>query len=284
MLALGSALVALPASALGQARRQVESAAPDVQEAPVTRNEFRAVLGLYPPALGRVLKLDPQLMTSETYLAPYPAVSAFLKQHPEVPRNPSYFLSFIDQWGNTQDPVPAQEQTRRDAINLWRNTFESLIFFAVFLTVTFTLAWLVRYVVGHRRWIRATKVQSEVHGRLLERLSSNEELLAYVQSPAGSHFLKAAPVAESAPISPMASPFGRILWSVQAGLVLASGGIGLLIIRSYVIPEVGDMLLTFGVLAVSLGAGFALASTASYMISRRLGLLEPRETTPREML
>lgn len=64
-------------------------------------------------------------------------------------------------------------------------------------------------------------------------------------------------------------------------MVLISGGTGLLIIRRYVIEEAGDMLLTLGVLAVSLGIGFGLASLASFVISRRLGLIEtPQAPSP----
>jgi hypothetical protein len=74
--------------------------------------------------------------------------------------------------------------------------------------------------------------------------------------------------------SPVSAPFSRILWSVQAGLVLSSAGIGCLIIKQHVIEEVAQLLLTLGVLGISVGIGFALAAAASYMLSARLGLLE----------
>jgi len=38
------------------------------------------------------------------------------------------------------------------------------------------------------------KVQAEAHTKLLDRLTSNDELLAYVQSSAGSRFLQSAPM------------------------------------------------------------------------------------------
>ena len=110
---------------------------------------------------------------------------------------------------------------------------------------------------------------------VLERFGSNDELVAYIQSPAGSNFLKGSPVVTDEPSGGMVSaPLGRILWSVQAGAVLASGGVGLLIVRRYIMEELGDLLLTMGGLALSLGAGFALAALASYFISNRLGLFE----------
>jgi hypothetical protein len=79
----------------------------------------------------------------------------------------------------------------------------------------------------------------------------------------------------------LSPPFGRILWSVQAGLVAAAAGIGLLVVKRYVVEEVAQMLLTLGVLILSLGIGFALAAAASYMLSVRLGLLSPARPADR---
>jgi hypothetical protein len=241
------------------------------------REELRGLLERYPPALGRVLRLDPTLMTNEAYLTPYPALAEFMARNPQVPHNASYFLNFVsvDSSSSFNRPDTPETAIRREAINMWRNTMGDFIAFMVFIVVTLSIIWLIKYLVSHRRWLRATKMQSDVHGRLLERFSSNEELLAYVQSPAGSHFLKATPMPpiESAS-SPVAAPFSRILWSVQTGLVMASAGVGCLIVKQHVIEEVAQLLLTLGVLGISVGIGFALAAAASYMLSARLGLLE----------
>src|SRR5215831_8696747 len=63
-----------------------------------TRQEFMELLGQYPPTLVWALQIDPTLMTNKEYLSPYPAVGAFLSKHPEILRNPSYFL------GNAKGP------------------------------------------------------------------------------------------------------------------------------------------------------------------------------------
>ena len=68
----------------------------DNADAERTREEFNNLLEKYPPALGRVLKLDPSLMSNPGYLAPYPGLAAFLNQHPEIVRNPEYFLERIN--------------------------------------------------------------------------------------------------------------------------------------------------------------------------------------------
>ena len=245
------------------------------QKAEDIRRAFRETMQRYPPALGQVLKLDPSLMANPAYLASYPVLVEFMKLHPEVQRYPAYFLNYVDtgyyyQRDEVQDPVL---QHQRDVMRMWENTFEGISIFFVFLTIAFGLAWAVKYFIGHRRWIRTAKVQTEVHSRLLERFSSNDELLAYVQSPAGARFLQALPSVPAENGHSVAAPISRILWSVQAGLVLACGGIGLLFIKRHVMDDVAQMMFAMGTLGVSIGIGFALAALASFVISQRLGLL-----------
>ncbi len=67
----------------------------------------------------------------------------------------------------------------------------ALTAFCIFVSL---LVWVVRTVVDHRRWLRQSRVQVEVHTKLLDRLTSNEDLLAYAQTPAGSRFLESAPL------------------------------------------------------------------------------------------
>src|SRR5688572_15120359 len=53
------------------------------QNANETRQDFYKVLEQYPPALGRVLRLDPTLMTNQPYLASYPNLAAFFARYPD---------------------------------------------------------------------------------------------------------------------------------------------------------------------------------------------------------
>jgi hypothetical protein len=240
------------------------------------RGQFRQVMSLYPPALGRVLKLDPTLMTNAQYLAPYPALAEFLKEHPEVARYPSYFLDYVPEYEYRGTPLSPEAERSRRVVDMWENVMVGLFVFALIVTISLALVTLVKHFVGHRRWLRATKIQSEFHNRLLERMGSSSEVLAYAQS-SGRDLLPSLPPVETAPA--LTAPFGRILWSVQAGVVAASVGIGLLVVKRYVMEEVAQMLLTLGVLILSLGIGFALAAAASYMLSERLGLLSTARPT-----
>lgn len=233
------------------------------------RRAFLEVLQKYPPGLGRVLRGDPTLLQNETYLAQYPALAAFLAAHPEVAHSPNFYFEHIYMPG---DPEPRDAQSQ--AIQMWRNTFESISVFVVMVFLASMLTWLVRTVIDHRRWLRLSRVQTEVHGKLLDRFSSTADLLAYAQTPAGRRFLEAAPIPVDGPRS-IGAPLGRILLSVQVGVVLAVGGLGFQFVSGRVIQEVAEGLWMIGVLALAFGIGFILSGAASYVLSRRMGLLEP---------
>lgn len=258
--------------ARGAAQAPAVPAGLDQRRADEVRDQLRRTLEQYPPTLGRVFVLDPTLMTSAEYLSTYPALAAFLQAHPEVPRHPDYFLNFIGERG-WSEPRTIDDELRQQGMSMQRQMVDGLGIAAVFLGLGFAVFSLVRLFVNHRRWIRATRLQSELNNRLFERMGSNEQLLTYLQSQAGQQ-LMATPVVVDQPASLIAAPFSRILWAVQAGIVLTSGGIGFLVIRRYVIEEAGEALLTLGVLAIAVGVGFALASVASYLLSQRFGLLE----------
>jgi hypothetical protein len=274
VLVLGSVagVLAQPATPPAEGRVIAAPVVIDGRDADELRNELRELMRQYPPALGRVFRLDPALMSNPGYLATYPALAAFFQAHPEVPRYPDFFLNFVGENG-WEAPLDAQSQIRRDALTYQYRIFEGLQIFATVCAVIFGVLWLLRLLIGHRRWLRVTRMQSDLNNRLLERLGSNEQLLAYLQSQPGQQLMATPVVGEAAATSAVA-PFSRILWAVQAGIVLTSAGLGLLVIRGYVIAEAGEMLMTLGVLAMSLGIGFALAALASYVLSKRLGLLD----------
>src|SRR5688572_12278563 len=60
-----------------------------------TREALMRILENHPPSVGRVLKLDPSLTRSESYLASYPQLRDFLAQHGEIPQNAQYYLEGV---------------------------------------------------------------------------------------------------------------------------------------------------------------------------------------------
>lgn len=242
------------------------------QDASETREEFEGILKRLPPSVGRVLRLDPSLMRNQAYMAPYPALGNFLQQHPEVVNNPGYYLENvrIELWF---PPSPRDRQS--EAVGLWRNTIEGFTILVVMLVVTSGVLWILKSVLEWRRWTRTSRVQAEVHNKLMDRFTANEDLLAYIQTPAGQRFLESAPLPLESPVRPMAAPYTRILWSMQAGVVFAAAGMGLLYVSGHVIEEVAQVLFAVGVLALAVGAGFVVSAAASFLLSQRLGLLAP---------
>jgi len=61
---------------------------------------------------------------------------------------------------------------------------------------------------------------------------------------------------------------------VQVGVVLVLGGAGLWWARGFVIDDVAQPLAVFGVLIMSLGAGFVISALVAYGLSRALGLFD----------
>ncbi len=236
-------------------------------DAEATRQALTQVLEKHPPSVGRVMKLDPSLMRNEPYLDAYPQLRDFLAEHPEIPQNAAYYLDRVrndhDGW---QPPNPQQR--------MMEGILAGLAGFTAFGVVLGTLIWLIRTSLDHRRWNRLSKIQAEVHTKLMDRFSSNDELLTYVQTPSGRRFLESGPSPLQELTPAMSAPFSRILWSVQLGAVLLVSGVGLLFLSGRAIQEAREFFYIAGCLATAIGAGFVVSAAAAYVLSRRLGLLD----------
>jgi hypothetical protein len=232
------------------------------QNAQNTRQELQNLLWQLPPSVRGVLQNDPSLMERPDYLAPYPALQAFLKQHPEVARNPAFFLGRPEDFNRSPDPL-----------EILAAILAGTGLFLAFLTLVTIVGSVAKQVVDYRRWVRQTRMQTEVHTKILDRMQSNEELLAYVQTPAGRNFLEFTP----ANVSPdPGAPLGRILWSIQAGVVLSALGLGLRFARGTVPEEVVPAFTVLGIIVMSLGLGAVISAAVAYILSARLGLLPSR--------
>ena len=239
----------------------------DLPNAENVREQLRRVMSAYPPSLRQILALDPALLQKEDYLAPYPALTVFLQQHPDVVRNPAfYFGSF----GNFDRGYTEADRK----IEVLRNTLEGITFLTGFLTVISLLYALLRQAIEYRRWRRQIQIQTEIHTKLLDRMTNNQELLAYIETSAGRRFLEApVPLIAQPPASSIA-PVARILWSVQIGIVVVAAGIGFWIARGTV--NDADLISVFqvmGSLAIAVGVGFVVSALMSWALSQRMGLL-----------
>lgn len=242
-------------------------------DADETRRQLEDVLKAYPPSLPRILKMDPTLVNNDAYLQTYPALATFLNQHPEVKHNPAFFFA---QYGDGGGYYRETAQDR--AINMWRSTIEGLTIGTVVLAIASGVIWLIKSMIDHRRWSRLSKIQTEVHNKVLDRMQSNEDLLAYIQTPAGKRFLESAPIPLESPRS-IGAPFGRILWSAQAGAVLSVLGLGITLVSYNTVEEVAPPLAAMGAIVGALGIGFLVSAVLAYALTRRFNLM-PGQNSP----
>jgi hypothetical protein len=260
-----------PAAAQTPARAEQIEVAPPSAEA--NREQLREILKQYPYTVGEILRRDPTLITRADYMASYPKLTEFLAQHPEVARNVEYYFEGYGSWGERRQLDPSFE-----ALGVLLGGLGVGFILILFACV---IIWLVRAFIQHRRWLKASQVQADVHTKLMERMTSNEELLAYVQSPAGRRFLEAAPVRPDTDSPSFSAPVGSIIWSLMAGIVLTVLGIGFRYAGAFVKDDAHDAFLVVGVIILSLGVGFIIASMMAFAVSSRLGLF-PQKAAPQE--
>lgn len=231
------------------------------------------------PMLTSVVASDPSLLGNQEYVAKTnPELAKFLAQHPEIGRNPDFYLfadihdsgpGRVDElqrrvW--TGEPEPRQDRALYETLN---EVVPMFVCFAVLLS----LGWLIKVLLANRRWNRIFRLQTETHTKLIDRFGSSQEVLNYMQTDAGKRFLEATPIAvdfereERWPVV-----MQRVLMPLTAGVILTLLGLGLLAMR-HSVPHGESALLLFGVVALMPGLGCIIAAGVTWFMARRLGLL-----------
>jgi hypothetical protein len=135
------------------------------------------------------------------------------------------------------------------------------------------VAWIVWVVTSNRRRQAIAQTQADMQAKLLDKLSTSQDLAEFLKSDQGQHLL------DSASTEP-ADPHSRILASIQAGLVLTLLGLSMLVV-SRTLSEAQEGMTVFGTMAAAVGIGFLVSSAVSYMLSRSWGLFDRRNAAPR---
>ncbi|MGA8502244.1 MAG: hypothetical protein WB683_11890 [Candidatus Sulfotelmatobacter sp.] len=137
----------------------------------------------------------------------------------------------------------------------------------VSIAIPSMFAWFAWVIFSTIRRYKIAKLQAEVQTKLLEKVGSGQELLAYAQTEAGRELLESLKVERVA-------PHGRIIGALQTGIILLFFGAALLLLRNHVSFEgESEGFVIFGTLICALGVGFALSAVASYYLSKSFGLL-----------
>jgi hypothetical protein len=257
---------------------------PNDREVAETQKELIRLLRLS-PTLTTVVSRDPSLLSNQDYVARNnPQLAAFLTAHPEVARNPDFYLFTHMNRGDGQPdealeravwPDVYRSQGRPVPFDDFMRALGPLMAFVCFLG---TLIWLIRVFLENRRWSRAFKLQSEVHGKLIDKFTSSQELGAYMETEAGKRFLEAAPIPVSIePSQRMPNAVARVLTPLQIGIVLVLLGIGLLLLR-HASPDFETAMLFFGTVVLMPGIGFIISAGITWLLAARLGLIPENPT------
>jgi hypothetical protein len=132
------------------------------------------------------------------------------------------------------------------------------------------IGYIVFTVVDGVRRRQQTRVYTEFHSKLLDRIGSAKEFGDFFNSDAGDRFLSALSSSDAG------APQLRILRSLQIGLVLLAVGIGFFILldqRAFSI-EAADGLMVMATAATAIGAAMLVSTAMSYLLSKRMGLIE----------
>lgn len=221
------------------------------------------------PRLVEILRNDSSLLSDPQLVARHnPQLARFLEEHPEVTRNPEFYL-FSQLGGLSLDKLSPRSETERE--RMLTRLLDDGGPFIVFLVILLAGLWLFSVLLENLRWKRVFRTQTDIYNKLLDRFSSNEEFLAYVRSEAGRRFLDSATLSFESHGEPLAG-IARFLLPLRMGVVLVSVGIGFEFLhRSF--GDAGTPFHVLGVIALSLGLGFVMSAVLAFGIARRFGLV-----------
>jgi hypothetical protein len=233
------------------------------------------------PTLTTVVSHDPSLLSDQDYVSRNnPQLAGFLAAHPEVARNPEFYL-FAHM--SPQDGSPDEALSREVWPEVYQGNrhtgFDELLSnlapFLAFASFLIAAIFGVRLFLENRRWSRIFKLQSDVHGRLIDKFSSSQEIAAYMETEAGRRFLEAAPIPlhmDSGQRVPNA--LARVLTPIQIGVVLVLLGVGFYMLRNSGV-EYETPMRVLAVLTLMPGIGFIISAGITWVLASRLGLMPP---------
>lgn len=234
------------------------------------------------PTLTTVVARDPSLLSNQEYVARNnPQLAAFLAAHPEVARNPDYYLfTHLNRDGGGPDealeravwPEMYRGQRERTSWDELVNDLPPTLAVGSFLLA---FLWLARLFLDNRRWTKVFNLQNQVHTKLIDKFSTSQELAAYMETDAGKRFLEAAPIPMNLGTEQrVPNAVARVLTPVQIGVVLVLLGIGLLLLR-HAGPDTETPMLVLGTVILMPGIGFIISAGITWVLAARMGLMPP---------
>ena len=270
-----SSMAAVAQSAPAQKKSLPGPVTQESKDLDTVRSELFELLWLT-PKLTKAVGADPTLLADEASVSRNnPELAEFLRSHPEVLRNPEFYLFFPPNfpgeggikvaavWSELHGGSRGPARVGPDE--------EKILAFLVFVLILAALLWIFRIVLENGKWNKLSKMQNDLYSKMLDKCGTNEELLASFRSSAGKPFFDLAAIEPRS-----ANPLNRVFLPLQLGIVLTLAGGGLLSFL-YARAEDARLFLGLGTLVFMVGIGLIISAAASYFLARHLGLLPRRD-------
>jgi len=140
--------------------------------------------------------------------------------------------------------------------------YESMVMIITFPLLIAFWAWIVWIILEWRKMGQKSKLQSKI----VDKFTTVQEFNDFLQSQEGNKFLNFLKFNGL-------TPKGKILSSMSKGVILTALGISLVIIGQIFTEEM-KYFLAFGIVSISLGVGFLIATFISYTLSKKWGIMD----------
>lgn len=150
------------------------------------------------------------------------------------------------------------------------NGFLENLVAAVFgVVLIICVAWIIINITRTLKQRANTRTRADIYNRLIDKFGTAPEFITFLQSDAGLRFI------EENTVEP-ASPVGRILTSMQIGIVLSLLGLGLLFIagtEGSVGHDFYIIVTMIGIVGLMIGVGLLASAYVSQRLCKSWGIL-----------
>ena len=150
------------------------------------------------------------------------------------------------------------------------NTITTALFGIV---IIICVAWIVITAITALKGRANTRTRAEIYNRLIDKFGTAPEFIQFLQSDAGLKFIEENTAQSAAVLAPL----GKILASIQIGIVLALLGAGLLVTGNVFGESLGGdlyiVLTVGGIIGLTVGTGLLIAAAVSYRLCKAWGIL-----------
>ena len=145
---------------------------------------------------------------------------------------------------------------------------EKIMIGIILVTLFISATYIITAIVNSIRRSKRDRYTAEVSSKVIEKLGTGPDMMAFVNSEAYKNLLGGTPVDGRGAYAT------RILNTLQGGLVLLSAGAGMFFVAIFVGDRDGVAFLRVsGGVLVAVGVGLAVSAGWSYFLLKRWGLL-----------